>query len=308
MAEASLGLFTKPYIAYQKDRLTLVGPSGSLFTGGSSVSSNLTSSTSRGDFSIHQMPRGEKIETDNITSESNMNATFYSFPNSKFEPGEDSTEKSNRDDSNYFVENSTQLDQARNTVHSSKSETRTALGIAGDMAAASGKSFGHLFTTYTKGALVDMPLAAAEGLRVVPRMYGEKLRNHGNITDWKSGFTVAGKTFRYGMCEGLTDVFVLPYRGNKKNGTLGIVTGVGKGVVSLATKTSSAAIGLLAYPADGISRSIQYSFMRGTRDCIKKAKLTEGEWIIESQAGRTADRAVVLSAFDRMKKGQGEAK
>jgi len=43
----------------------------------------------------------------------------------------------------------------------------------------------------------------------------------------------------YGMGEGLTDIFVQPYAGAQKEGTLGAVKGVGKGTVSLVTKTAS---------------------------------------------------------------------
>jgi hypothetical protein len=43
----------------------------------------------------------------------------------------------------------------------------------------------------------------------------------------------------YGMGEGLSDIFVQPYKGAQKEGTLGAVKGVGKGTVSLITKTGS---------------------------------------------------------------------
>ena len=42
--------------------------------------------------------------------------------------------------------------------------------VAGEMAAASGKSLGKFFTSYTKGILVDLPLASAEGFPNMPRL------------------------------------------------------------------------------------------------------------------------------------------
>jgi hypothetical protein len=42
----------------------------------------------------------------------------------------------------------------------------------------------------------------------------------------------------YGMGEGLTDIFVQPYKGAKKEGALGALKGVGKGSLSLMTKTT----------------------------------------------------------------------
>jgi hypothetical protein len=45
----------------------------------------------------------------------------------------------------------------------------------------------------TKGMLVDMPLALAEGMKNVPRLYGEEVPDHGKVADWQSGGKVAAK-------------------------------------------------------------------------------------------------------------------
>lgn len=60
-------------------------------------------------------------------------------------------------------------------------------------AAAVGKGFTSMGTSLTKGALVGMPLALAEGLRNAPRLYGEEVKDHGKVKDWKSGGVVAAK-------------------------------------------------------------------------------------------------------------------
>jgi hypothetical protein len=41
------------------------------------------------------------------------------------------------------------------------------------------------------------------------------------------------------MAEGLTDIFVQPYKGAKEEGTVGALKGFGKGTVALATKTGA---------------------------------------------------------------------
>lgn len=74
------------------------------------------------------------------------------------------------------------------------------------MAAASANSLGKCFIAYSKGALVHTPLAAAEGVRAMPRFYSG-VKDHGHVTDWKSGAVVAGKTFGHGVVEGSTDIF-----------------------------------------------------------------------------------------------------
>jgi sterol 3beta-glucosyltransferase len=56
-----------------------------------------------------------------------------------------------------------------------------------------GKGFGKMVGVLPKATLVDFPLAITEGLHHMPRLYGEEVRNHGRVKDWKSGGVVAGK-------------------------------------------------------------------------------------------------------------------
>ncbi|GME63925.1 hypothetical protein C8J57DRAFT_1469696 [Neofusicoccum parvum] len=98
---------------------------------------------------------------------------------------------------------------------------------AAAMAAASGKSLGRFFGAYGRGTFVDIPLALTEGLRAVPTYWGEEVRDHGKVDGWRSGAVVAGKTFAYGVGEGLTDVFVQPYVGARREGAVGAVKGLG---------------------------------------------------------------------------------
>lgn len=56
-----------------------------------------------------------------------------------------------------------------------------------------GKGFGKMVGVLPKALLVDVPLALTEGLHQMPRLYGEEVRHHGQVKDWKSGGVVAGK-------------------------------------------------------------------------------------------------------------------
>jgi hypothetical protein len=60
-------------------------------------------------------------------------------------------------------------------------------------ARAVGQGLTGMTTTVAKGALVDVPLALAEGLKNTPRLYGETVEDHGTVKDWKSGGVVAAK-------------------------------------------------------------------------------------------------------------------
>jgi hypothetical protein len=118
-------------------------------------------------------------------------------------------------------------------------EKKSGLTTAAAMAAASAKSLGMFYALGFRGMMVDVPLAATEGLRAVPGLYGEQLRDIGTVRDWKSGAVAAGKNFAYGMGEGLSDIFVLPYKGGREEGGLGVAKGVGKGGLSMVTKPFS---------------------------------------------------------------------
>ena len=45
----------------------------------------------------------------------------------------------------------------------------------------------------TGGMLVKMPLALAEGMKNVPKLYGEEVPGHGKITEWQTDGKVAAK-------------------------------------------------------------------------------------------------------------------
>ncbi|CAG8902486.1 unnamed protein product [Penicillium egyptiacum] len=125
---------------------------------------------------------------------------------------------------------------------------RTSAQTMGATLAASGKSVGKFVGYGYKGAIVDIPLATTEGLRAVPRLYGEDVKTLGPVRDWKSGVAVAGKGFLYGVAGGLTDIVVQPYRGAQVEGAIGVAKGVAKGTIGTMTKLSSGSFLYKALP------------------------------------------------------------
>lgn len=176
--------------------------------------------------------------------------------------------------------------------------------LAGKMAAASAKSVGKIAQTATKGMLVDFPLALAEGLRSVPRLYGDEVRDHGPVTDAKSGMVVAGKNFAWGFADGLTDIVVQPYKGAKKEGALGAAKGFGKGAVNLVTKSGSGLYGLVGYTSAGIAKSLRTAVYSSTRKGIAQAHHREGVWLLENGARAKVDLRDIVGNFVRLKSGQ----
>ncbi|KAJ7182617.1 hypothetical protein C8R43DRAFT_1228972 [Mycena crocata] len=209
---------------------------------------------------------------------------------------------------------STQSGHSSHSVHSSHSRTsdngeeddgssieplehsRSGMHTAGAMVAASGKSVGRVFTTYVRGMLVDIPLAATEGLRSVPKMYGEPARDNGQVKDWRSGAAVAGRTFAHGMADGLSGLVVDPYRGAREEGLVGMAKGVGKGAIGFGTKTGSAMLGLVAYPGQGIYKSIRTMAHAKTAKQVMAARHAEGEWLVGTVKSLHRQKVIVAYA------------
>jgi UDP:flavonoid glycosyltransferase YjiC (YdhE family) len=177
--------------------------------------------------------------------------------------------------------------------------------VAGHMAGGVAKGFGKFLGAIYKGVIVDLPLATTEGFRNVPRLYGEEVKDHGKVTGALSGFQVGGKNFVHGIADGFSDPFRQTYEGGKKEGAVGYAKGFGKGMAGFVSKTSAAAVGIVAYPGDGIVKSLKYLAKSGTRKRIRAAKLVESEWL----GGKgEADVNVIelIREFEGLRKGKGK--
>lgn len=189
-----------------------------------------------------------------------------------------------------FKRSSTDSSKARATASSQ-------VATAGRMAAATAKGFGKLNVAFFKGCIVDIPLAATEGFRAVPRLYGENVDDYGKVEDIKSGVTVAGRNFAHGMTDGFTGLFTQPYDEAKKEGALGFAKGLGKGTLGFVTKTASATLGVVAYPGQGITKSIRHAARSETRKMIRDRKSTEGEYLARRFGTERGDTVGLINAF-----------
>ncbi|CAG7978130.1 unnamed protein product [Penicillium nalgiovense] len=191
---------------------------------------------------------------------------------------------------------------ANSLSSSGSSSSRHRARLAGKMAGASIMSVANFVPTALKGMTVDIPLAMTEGMRNIPRLYGEEPRDHGPVTGVKSGFALAGKGFACGMAEAVSDLVVKPYEGVRKDGAKGAVKGVGKGIANMTSKAGCATFGVLVYPSAGIAKSLKSALYTGTRKRILKARHAEGTWLLENGGldGMNSD----ISAFQRVIKGK----
>ncbi|RFU24847.1 hypothetical protein B7463_g11490, partial [Scytalidium lignicola] len=211
-------------------------------------------------------------------------------------PSRPSHERANSIASGSTQTSSNQM-QANDTEHANK-KGKSPMAPLGAAAVASVSGIGNIVGSSVKMLVVDVPLAATEGFRAVPKLYGGQVQGHKQVEDWKSGLEVAGKNFVSGMADGLTDFFMEPVRGGKENGAMGAVKGFGKGIVNITTKMPSAAIGIVAYPSQGIYRSIRTSIKSSTRDAVIKARHAEGQYLGWHMGDRESKVAFVLEAFN----------
>ncbi|KPI44204.1 Sterol 3-beta-glucosyltransferase UGT80B1 [Cyphellophora attinorum] len=173
--------------------------------------------------------------------------------------------------------------------------TRSTAKYAGSSATAMGRLLG----VATKGTLVDVPQSLTEGLRATPRLYGEKVKDHQPITDWKSGFKVAGKDFAVGMSTGVVDIFVQPVKGARENGAKGFAAGVAKGSMGMWTKTGYGMLGLWSHSATGVWKSIHAASHSSARNDILSRKRVHDIYFSQEE-GERVDEEAVIRAFDAL--------
>jgi hypothetical protein len=196
----------------------------------------------------------------------------------------------------------------------------TAISMAGAFLGGFGKFTG----TYFKGVVVDIPHAAAEGFRQVPRLYGEEPKDYGTIDGWKSGAVFGGRNFVDGMTDGFKGLVTEPYQGAKEEGALGAVKGFAKGTIGFATKIPSgksltcnlmlewvntdaeiplAGLGLVAYPFQGIAKSIESTVRSKTRKAVINARLKDGYSLTQRQNMTPEEQNYVLRTFETLLRG-----
>ncbi|OQE14800.1 hypothetical protein PENFLA_c035G07213 [Penicillium flavigenum] len=173
-------------------------------------------------------------------------------------------------------------------------------GRGAAMAAASTHASGKLLGKVASGFMVDLPLAAAEGFRVLPGLYGEKVPEYGKVKDWKTGAVAGAKSFAIGMGEAVTGVFYQPYKGARDGGAAGFAGGLLKGTFGVVGKMAHGSLGLVAYPSQGIRQSIHSALHKSTRKLIMAALHLEGYDMLRKERVRGMEDRMVIERFTAM--------
>lgn len=146
--------------------------------------------------------------------------------------------------------------------------------LAQDLAEDTGHGFAKTGEALAK-APMDLSLAIAQGFHNAPRLYGDDtVRTPPRISGFRSGLRAAGSEFAFGIYDGVTGLVLQPYYGARKNGALGFIQGVGKGIGGFVLKDLAAITGPFGYTLKGVHKEL----IKGRQPTafIRKARMIQG--------------------------------
>ncbi|KFA52308.1 hypothetical protein S40293_00619 [Stachybotrys chartarum IBT 40293] len=193
--------------------------------------------------------------------------------------------------------------KAEDPAINKKKKSRRCLNTARSVTVSSANGMAEFMKRLSSGAVI-IPFAFTEGLRNLPLLYGDEVRDYGEIYDWKSGALVGGKSVVFGLYDGVAGLFIHPYRGAKQQGAIGAAKGVGKGIAGLSSKAFTATMGMAVYPLQGIYKSILYTANSKTRHSIEIARLMEGRYLADKGRAKGVSDKAVLERFDAVTRGR----
>ncbi|KAL8669003.1 MAG: hypothetical protein Q9224_007761, partial [Gallowayella concinna] len=122
---------------------------------------------------------------------------------------------------------------------------------------------------------MNLSLAIAQGFHNAPRLYGDTtVRTPMRITGIKSGLRAAGDELVFGVYDGVTGLWLQPYRGARDHGALGLVQGVGKGFGGFILKDLAAIFGPIAYTMKGVHKEIVKD--KQPTQFIRRSRIAQG--------------------------------
>ncbi|KAG8954760.1 hypothetical protein FRC04_011193 [Tulasnella sp. 424] len=141
-----------------------------------------------------------------------------------------------------------------------------------------------------------------EGFHNAPAMYGTNVRKVGRIHNWKSGFKEGGKSFLYGLYDGITGLVTEPIKGHDKEGMLGALKGTGRGMLNTTMLPAAGSLALFTYPARGMWESVRSKWAKHPELQVIVARRWEGQQAIRNCPDLEQQRKAILEAFNLAKK------
>ncbi|KAH8681902.1 hypothetical protein BX600DRAFT_429805 [Xylariales sp. PMI_506] len=174
------------------------------------------------------------------------------------------------------ADRTTQRTRATSSSHPSETPTSPAKENM-ELAIETGRSINNVVTAGVKTPM-NFCLGLARGFRNAPKLYNDDtVRKVEKVSDFESGLKVAGKEFGYGMYDGITGLVTQPLRGAQKEGGIGFLKGVGKGIGGLMLKPAAAFWSIPAYTMAGIGAEVRTRFAQTAENYIIASRKAQGD-------------------------------
>ncbi|KAH6651632.1 glycosyltransferase family 28 domain-containing protein [Truncatella angustata] len=146
-----------------------------------------------------------------------------------------------------------------------------------DRALGAGKSINNVVTTGVKTPM-NFCLGLARGFRNAPKLYNDDtVRRPEKVTSFETGLKVAGKEFGLGMYDGISGLITQPLKGAQKEGGLGFLKGIGKGIGGVMLKPAAAVWSIPAYTMAGVHAEIRTLFAQSAQNYIVASRIAQGK-------------------------------
>lgn len=144
------------------------------------------------------------------------------------------------------------------------------------------RGIGRIINTGVKSPL-NFTMGLARGFRNAPRLYNDDtIRPEERVTGFRSGLKVAGKEFGLGFYDGLSGLVMHPIKGAEKEGGIGLLKGVGKGIGGLILKPAAGVWSIPAYTMQGVHAEVRNLFGRSSINYIISSRVVEGRQQLET--------------------------
>ncbi|CAN9319441.1 unnamed protein product [Alternaria alternata] len=169
-----------------------------------------------------------------------------------------------------------------------------------DSAVDTGKGLARIIGAGFKSPM-DFSLNVAKGFHNVPKLYGAEVRQVDKVTDFQSGMRTAAKEFGYGLYDGITGIVTDPYKGAKKEGGIGFVKGVGRGIMSVPFRVMGGAWSVPGYAMKGLYQEMVKSKGKSVQNYIIAARIAQG--YDEASEVTQEERDEIVKTWGHMKWG-----
>ncbi|KAF2661950.1 glycosyltransferase family 1 protein [Lophiostoma macrostomum CBS 122681] len=144
-----------------------------------------------------------------------------------------------------------------------------------DAAVKTSKGIGRIVGAGFKSPM-DFSLNVAKGFHNLPKLYGGEVRRVDKVTDLETGVKTAVKELGVGFYDGITGLVMDPYKGAKKEGGVGFIKGVGKGIAGLPTKVMGGVFALPGYAMKGLYQEALKNKGANVQNYIIAARISQG--------------------------------